>query len=150
MWSKRAAIDIEKLQAAGFPIYGEGKEEATLKNFCVTLKGPKDSPYENFEWDIRFTIPEQYPFKSPSVGFVQQIWHPNIDFESGTVCLDTLNTQWSPMFTLLSIVETQLPYLLNYPNPSDPLNRKAALEFMGSSDAFRDTANDYAKRCSKK
>jgi ubiquitin-conjugating enzyme E2 H len=90
------------------------------------MKAPNDSAYEGYEYDILFTIPDKFPFKSPSVGFRQRIYHPNVDEQSGSICLDSLNKTWSPAMTLLNVIEAQLPYLLQYPNPADPFNRDAA------------------------
>ena len=127
-WKKRIAKDILELQTAGFVLRGENNSETIddMTHFQVLLQGPKDTPYENGKWFVRFTIPASFPFSSPSVGFVQHIMHPNIDFASGTICLDTLNTKWSACMTIRHIVEDVLPYLLTYPNPDDPLNRDAA------------------------
>lgn len=126
-WQKRALKDIEDLKKNGFEVRGETSEEVErLDVFLVRLTGPKDTPYEGGSWFVRFTIPQEFPFKSPSVGFVQNILHPNIDWASGSICLDALNTKWSPCFTIRHVMDSLLPYLLTYPNPDDPLNRTAA------------------------
>lgn len=133
-WKKRIAKDILELQNANFVIRSDDNSETLtdLTRFQVLLQGPKDTPYENGKWFVRFTIPQSFPFSSPSVGFVQHIMHPNIDFSSGTICLDTLNTKWSACMTIRHIVEDVLPYLLTYPNPDDPLNREAASLLKGN------------------
>ena len=127
--AKRIQRDIANMRAAGLTVMDEKNQDfdvgTEMNAFHVLLKGPADSPYEGHNFIVGFTITEQFPFKSPSVGFRTRIYHPNVDEASGSICLDSLNKTWSPAFSLENVMQ-QLSYLLQYPNPADPFNREAA------------------------
>jgi ubiquitin-conjugating enzyme E2 H len=58
--------------------------EVTLVNdnmseFYVRFKGPDETPFQGGTWKVHVELPDQYPYKSPSIGFVNRIFHPNID-----------------------------------------------------------------------
>jgi ubiquitin-conjugating enzyme E2 D/E len=87
--------------------------------WTATLIGPKDTPYENGRFILSINFPQEYPFKPPKINFITKIYHPNIN-SSGSICLDILNTQWSPALTLLKTL-LSISSLLTDPNPDDPL-----------------------------
>lgn len=115
----------------------------SIQQLFVIFRGPEDTAYVNGVWKIRVELPDQYPIKSPSIGFINKIFHPNIDESSGSVCLDVINQTWSPMFGLLNIFENFLPHLLRYANPSDPLNTEASNLMSKDVAKYNDTVKRY-------
>lgn len=121
-----------------------------INELCVCLEGPKDTPYEGGLWKVHVELPDQYPYKSPSIGFETKIFHPNIDEQSGSVCLDVINQTWSPMFTISHIFETFLPQLLNYPNAADPLNGDASTLYLNDKFQYDSKVKTYVKKYANK
>ncbi|GKV23144.1 hypothetical protein SLE2022_087860 [Rubroshorea leprosula] len=144
--SKRREMDLMKLMMSDYKVemINDGMQE-----FYVEFNGPKDSPYQGGVWKIRVELPDAYPYKSPSVGFVNKIYHPNVDEMSGSVCLDVINQTWSPMFDLVNVFEVFLPQLLLYPNPSDPLNGEAAALMMRDRTAYEQKVKEYCEKYAK-
>jgi ubiquitin-conjugating enzyme E2 H len=141
---KRKEIDKRKIVLAGFEIE-ESEPQNPSEFFITNFKGPKESLYEGGNWKLHIQLPENYPYKSPSIGFVNKIYHPNVDEKSGTICLDVINQTWSPLFELKNIFEEFLPQLLLYPNPNDPLNPDAADLLLHHKKRYEEKVKKYVK-----
>ncbi|WOK96396.1 ubiquitin-conjugating enzyme E2-23 kDa [Canna indica] len=138
--SKRRDMDVMKLMMSDHTVetINDG-----LAEFNVEFHGPKESPYEGGVWKVRVELPDAYPYKSPSIGFLNKIYHPNVDELSGSICLDVINQSWSPMFVFL-------PQLLLYPNPSDPLNGDAASLLLKDQQQYEKRVKEYCEKYAKR
>ncbi|KAF9958531.1 Ubiquitin-conjugating enzyme E2 8 [Mortierella alpina] len=144
---RRIETDVMKLLMSDY--------EVTLVNdnmqeFYVRFHGPTDTPFSGGVYRVHVELPDSYPYKSPSIGFMNKIFHPNIDELSGSVCLDVINQTWSPMFDMINIFEVFLPQLLRYPNPTDPLNGEAAALLMRDTSAYDQKVKEYVARYATK
>ncbi|XWS35801.1 hypothetical protein CRYUN_Cryun20dG0027100 [Craigia yunnanensis] len=113
--SKRREMDLMKLMMSDYKVemINDGMQE-----FYLHFSGPNDSPYHGGVWRIRVELPDGYPYKSPSICFINKIYHPNVDEIPGK-CFRSI-----PSAVLL------------YPNPSDALNGEAAVLMMRDQGAY--------------
>ena len=141
--NKRIFKDIQNLMKIDPNIILNGNNIVYFK-----IKGNKNSIYKTGEWLIKIEFPKQYPYKSPSVGFLTKIYHPNVDYNSGTICLNVLNKSWTPIYNLVHIYNIFLPQFLMYPNADDPLNIDAAELFLNNIEEFNNKVLlDIKKYC---
>lgn len=146
---KRVHKDMEGLRKNGYPILRDDSDtdkDVDPLCWCTVMHGPAGTPYAGGTWRIRFTITDEFPFKNPSIGFVDKILHPNIDWASGSVCLDAISSAWTPVTNLSAVVEILLPNLLSMPNAKDPLNPAAARKMNSAPDEYAKEVVSEVKR----
>ena len=95
----------------------------------LLIKGPGGCYYENLYWKIKILIPDNYPYNPPILSFMTKIYHPNIEFNTGEVCLNEIKEDWTPVYTLNNIFEFFIPELLLNPIFENALNMEAATLF---------------------
>ena len=136
MKNKRKEIDKKKILLAGFDIEESEKEDPN-EFYITNFIGPKDSLYEGGKWKIHIELPDNYPYKSPSIGFVNKIYHPNIDERSGTICLDVIRNKYPKAKIQVEIseqYENMKPYVDRDPRPVK--KAEAALRKLGIEPKF--------------
>jgi ubiquitin-conjugating enzyme E2 D/E len=107
--------------------------------------GPEGTPYEGGCFKLNIIFPINYPFKPPKVNFITKIYHPNIHKNGGGICLDILNTKWSPALTISKVL-LSLCSLLDEPNPKDPLEPEIAEQYENNIEAFNSTAKAWTEK----
>ena len=75
-----------------------------LNQLTILLTGPQGTPYAQGLWKLFFKIPDDYPKNPPKVSFRTRIWHPNVEENSGAVCVNTLKKDWQSSLTLRDVL----------------------------------------------
>ncbi|KNH09208.1 ubiquitin carrier protein [Perkinsela sp. CCAP 1560/4] len=110
----------------------------------ANIKGSPDTPYDGASFLVKLNVPRDYPLAPPAAAFVSRIFHPNVHFSTGEICLDILKTEWTPAWTLMSVCRA-IHSLLVHPEASSPLNCDAGnLLRSGDTIAFDSVARYYA------
>jgi peroxin-4 len=118
--------------------------EENIHHWDCVLEGPEGTPYQGGRFMITLKVPEDYPLTAPEATFKTRIFHPNIHFKTGEVCLDILKSNWTPAWTLDSVAQAILS-MLSDPNADSPLNCDAGnLIRCNDQKGFNSIARMYA------
>ena len=64
--------------------------EDTVTTWSAFIQGPLDSPFENGVYELAIETTPLYPMEPPKIVFVTKVFHPNVYFKDGSICLDIL------------------------------------------------------------
>jgi ubiquitin-conjugating enzyme E2 D/E len=95
-----------------------------IDHWEAVINAPNDCDYRNGVFLIDIKIPSEYPYKPPICKFKTKILHPNINENDGSICLNILNSQWNPSYTISNVLSSILTLLYN-PNFDNPFFQKA-------------------------
>mmetsp|Transcript_2580 Transcript_2580/g.6489 ORF Transcript_2580/g.6489 Transcript_2580/m.6489 type:complete len:165 (-) Transcript_2580:214-708(-) len=131
---KRLIRDFKKLQKdpptgiSGSPV------PENIMRWNAVIFGPENSPWDGGTFRLVLDFSEDYPNKAPVVKFVSKMFHPNI-YADGSICLDILQNNWSPIYDVAAIL-TSIQSLLTDPNPNSPANSEAARLFTENKEEY--------------
>lgn len=79
---------------SGDPSVSAFPDGDNLFRWVATIVGGKGTAYEGQSYRLSLVFPSRYPYNPPTVKFITQCFHPNVD-EHGNICLDILKVRKS-------------------------------------------------------
>lgn len=130
---RRLLRDYKKLQTDPTVGISAAPSPDNIMLWHAVIFGPEDTPWEGGTFKLTIEFSEEFPNKAPQVRFVTRMYHPNSNpysvYNDGTICLDILQSQWSPIYDVQAIL-TSIQSLLCDPNPNSPANNEAARMYL--------------------
>ena len=104
MANRRLQLEIERLHESPSQYYSLSVDPNNILNWsanihCLPIKGLK----KTYDIEIEIICPHNYPFYPPSVKFLKPVKHACIN-KIGILSPDLLGGEWSPAFTLSSLM----------------------------------------------
>lgn len=106
--------------------------------------GPKKTPYENGLYFIEIKLDDEYPATRPLARFRTRIYHPNVNWCSGQICLDYIKHKWSTNNTLRDAI-LSIFNLLQNPVFDSALNTDTRKDDKEAPD-FKEKARNYRQQ----
>ena len=143
---KRLAGDLKNLKKK--PIEGitaEPIDENDLTKWKGRVEGPKGTPFEGGYFHFKINIPENYPFEPPEVKMITKVYHPNINSQTGNICVNILKKDNWTSTNSIQLVLLSLQGLLTKPNPDSPLVGEINEVYLEDIDKYNETVREWVK-----
>jgi len=139
--------EIQKLKQQGHTDVVLQPDENNIYLWYAKCTGPTGTCYEGGVFELKIQVPKEYPISPPKIEFLTKIFHPNVHYETGEICMDILKDKWSPVWTLLTVCRAIVSMLSNPREGSDsPLNCDAGNLLRNNDDrGFNSMAKMYTK-----
>jgi len=126
-------------------VYLRPTSSTSILRWTALIRGPAETPYEGGIFRLSIRCGTDYPLAPPAIAFETKIFHPNVHFRTGDVCLDILKKEWSPAWGLQAACRAVLA-LLSDPDADSPLNCDAGNMIRGGDMlAFNTVAAMYCQ-----
>lgn len=118
----------------------DGDEETPTNFTFIGRILPRSEPFNQTALQIEIQLPQEYPYKPPSVRILTKVYHPNVEENgnrikkpnlllifylcfSGRICLEILSPtgSWTPSFRLTNVINEMID-VIDHPNLNLPVN----------------------------
>lgn len=122
----------------------ENGNEKDYFHWKACFIGPKNTPFENGLYFIEIKLDDQYPESKPLARFRTRVYHPNVNWSSGQICLDYIKHKWSPNNTLRDAI-LSIFNLLKNPVFDSALNGSTSKDSKEAPD-YQEKARNYRQQ----
>lgn len=116
-------LDCIELKLVASPIIQASRKP--IAAVIIAKITPRTGFYLDAIFEFQICILQTYPFEPPRVHCLQKVFHPNIDYTVGAVCLNILRLEWSPVLSIQAVLLGILNILLE-PSAIEPLEQVPA------------------------
>jgi len=113
-----------------------GDYEAGVEHIRLKVEGPDGTPFSNGSFELKLSFTNAFPISPPKAYFKTPIFHPNVQQQTGEVCISSLKKDWNPQRASLKNIMLCIFSLLHAPNPQSALNADAASLLQENYEAF--------------
>ena len=121
------------------------KKKTNIYDWNIIMKGPKKSCYENGIFQLSLIFPKNYPNDPPDIKFITKIFHPNISFDNGIICVSSKSSEWEKNKNIINVIYS-IYDLLKIPNLNHGLNKEALLLYQNDYNSFYQKAKEFTKK----
>jgi len=104
-----------------------------LTDIRARIDGPQGTPYEGGVFNVRLVLSKDFPRTPPKGFFLTKVFHPNVNVETGEICVDTLKRDWKPNLGIRHVLLV-IRCLLIHPNAESALNEEAGKLLLNERD----------------
>lgn len=116
-----------------------------IYKWTAVIDGVSKTPFEGGRFKVIIKVPSDYPMAAPTAAFETKIFHPNVKWTTGEICLDILKDRWSPAWTMVALCSAIQNLMSDASGADSPLNCDAGnLVRAKDMKAFEDLARHYA------
>jgi ubiquitin-conjugating enzyme E2 D/E len=124
-----------------------GPIDESYMHWEVIIPGPPETPFEGGKFKIEIKLDKDYPNSRPSCKFLTKVFHPNINFKEGNICVKLLNN-WTNKGSICSII-VALYGLLKDPNQDSHLNGNANDLYKRDKVRYNQLAKSFTNKFAK-